>query len=581
MRSFKLFILLTTFFTFNISAQSFENINIEHLSTVPNASRSANFVDVNSDGWDDIFISNGPSSGQNNMLFINDKNGNFLRITNDDIVNDGDRSDGASFADVDNDGDLDMVVVTFGGAGSGKRNYLYLNDGDSGFTFQSEDDISNNLTYSETITWLDYNKDNFLDAYVTNSVGDLRNHLYENNGDGSFSRVLDNNITSLSKASRSVDWIDINNDGLNDIFIGNEGPNTNSVFINDDSGYIQDTDILIAQDSKNSAGSSWADIDNDGDYDLFVANYSFNGQPNQLFINDNGNFIEDVDSEVAKQSTNSFGSAFADIDNDGDLDLFVCNAYLNAVNNNSLYINDGTGKFSKDIADEVFDFEGWSFGCGFGDYDNDGKLDLILANNKNDNQANTLYKNTSEDNNWVKFNLKGTASNASAIGAKLIITSQIDGKEVSQTRRLTASSGYCSQNSLVIHFGLHKSQKIERLQITWPNGGTEVFFDLEVNQKYTITENMGLTSVNEIGLTKHNISYFPNPCKDSFFITSNDQNAGVKRVIIFNEKGQQVKVIDSYETESLIDIKNLSSGKYLCNLIFDDRLMQSFVIIKS
>ena len=104
--------------------QSFEAVNIPDLTTTPSASRSVNFVDVNGDGWDDIFITNGPFAGQNNMLYLNNQNNTFTTIAADPIVNDNDRSDGASFADVDNDGDLDAFVVTFGANGVGKKNYF-------------------------------------------------------------------------------------------------------------------------------------------------------------------------------------------------------------------------------------------------------------------------------------------------------------------------------------------------------------------------------------------------------------------------------------------------------------------------
>src|SRR5690554_2891862 len=124
------------FFTENIKAQSFEETTFEGLTTTPSASRSANFIDVNGDGWDDIFFTNGPASGQNNMLYINNGDGTFTTVTDDDIVLDNDRSDGASFADIDNDGDLDAVVVTYGRNGTGKKNYFYRNTGDGTFEYE-------------------------------------------------------------------------------------------------------------------------------------------------------------------------------------------------------------------------------------------------------------------------------------------------------------------------------------------------------------------------------------------------------------------------------------------------------------
>ncbi|HBC05879.1 MAG TPA: hypothetical protein DC015_17205, partial [Aequorivita sp.] len=105
---------ISTFFIQRNYSQSFEETTFEDITTTPSASRSANFIDVNGDGWDDIFFTNGPTAGQNNMLYINNGDNTFTTVTADDIVSDNDRSDGASFADVDNDGDLDAVVVTYG-----------------------------------------------------------------------------------------------------------------------------------------------------------------------------------------------------------------------------------------------------------------------------------------------------------------------------------------------------------------------------------------------------------------------------------------------------------------------------------
>ncbi len=325
-------------------AQAFEATSLEDITTIPSASRSANFVDVNGDGWDDIFFSNGPANGQNNMLYINNGDGSFTTTFTDDIVLELGRSDGVSFADVDNDGDLDCFEVTYGFGSVGRKNYFYRNTGNGVFDYEEESAMGSILTFSEMASWIDINNDQNLDLYITNSGGIQSNLYYQNQGDGSFVEVSNLSITSENVSSRSLDWVDYDLDGDSDLFITNEGNTSNSLFRNDGpDNFVQVFDSAIVQDNFNSGGSSWGDIDNDGDFDLFIANW--NGQNNQLFINNNGSFEEQLSSVIASGGGSSFGSTFGDVNNDGYLDLFVCNAFFSGQLENFLYINDGAGGF--------------------------------------------------------------------------------------------------------------------------------------------------------------------------------------------------------------------------------------------
>ena len=533
-------------------SQSFEATSISGVTNTPSGSRSANFIDVNSDGWDDIFFSNGPSGGQNNMLYINNMDGTFTTVANDDIVMDSSSSDGTSFADVDNDGDLDAFVVTWASGANGK-NYFYRNNGDGSFNYEPDIAMGSVQTFSEMATWVDVNNDQFLDLYFTNSTGSLKNLYYENQGDGTFSSVTNLSITSELLRTRSVDWVDYDNDGDSDLFLTNENNSKNSLFRNDGpNNFTKITNLSIVQDFKTSAGSSWGDVDNDGDYDLFVANW--NNQNNQLFINDNGTFIEQTTSVIASGGGHSFGSSFADFDNDGDLDLFVCNAFLTSQNNNFVYVNDGSGNFTQDTTSTLAMQTGWTFGCAFGDYDNDGWLDLILANTLNENQANSLFHNTGTGNNWVKFNCIGTNSNTSAVGTKVRIRANVNGNDVWQTRKIAASSGYNSQNSYTVHFGLGNATTIDELKITWPIGTTETFTNITINELHTITEGIGL-DISEFNVNT-NLRLFPNPVKGIVFL--GNSNASI------NYENLTLNILDIYGREIIrFSDLNLNSGERL------------------
>ncbi len=568
-----------------VSSQSFEETNIPDLTTTLSASRSANFIDVNGDGWDDIFFSNGPYGSQDNMLYINEKDGSFDTITTDDIVSDNSRSDGTSFADVDNDGDLDAYVVTYGFGGSGNPNLFYRNDGDGSFTYEPDNALGLVNSYSEMGTWVDINNDQYLDMYFTNSYLNLNNSYFENQGDGSFLEIDNLSITDDNLATRSVDWIDYDNDGDSDLFLTNENNAKNSLFRNDGpDNFVQIDDISIVEGNNNSAGSSWADVDNDGDFDLFVANWE--GQNNQLFINNGGVFTEQLSSIIASGGGSSFGSSFGDMDNDGDLDLFVCNAYFTGQTKNFVYINDGQGNFSQDNSSDLANHAGNTFGCAFGDYDHDGWLDIILANTFSENQANSLFHNTGEGNNWVKLICKGTISNFSAVGAKVRLRSTINGEEVWQTRKITASSGYCSQNSYTVHVGLGDANNIDEIEVQWPSGLTENFDDIAINKMYVIIEEGGITLSSGNAVKQEKIRTYPNPVQSNFMLEGELSNSISEiSLSIFNLQGKEVKTIKSisldgnYVKES-IDVSDLNSGIYLYSLRNGKKQLYAGKIIK-
>jgi len=566
------------FLTEKTTAQSFEETTFEDITTTPSASRSANFIDVNGDGWDDIFFTNGPTAGQNNMLYINNADGTFTTVTDDGIVLDNDRSDGASFGDVDNDGDLDAVVVTYGRNGVGKKNYFYRNNGDGTFEYEPTNAIGIPLTYSEMVNWIDLNNDQFLDAYITNSVVSTRNLYFENQGDGSFEPVSGLSITSETLASRSINWIDYDGDGDSDLFVTNEDNANNSLFRNDGpNNFTQITNLSITQNGKNSAGSSWADVDNDGDFDLFIANWG--GQTNQLFINDNGTFVEQTSSVIASESGSSFGSAFADVDNDGDLDLLVCNAYFTGQITNSLFINDGSGTFSKDTSSSLANHQGNTFGCAFGDYNNDGWLDVILANTLNENQSNSLFKNTGSGNNWIKIRCVGDPSNGSAVGAKVRIRATINGNEIWQTRQIEAASGYCSQNSYTNHFGLGDASEVTEIEISWPSGAVETFSDIDGNNTYLVIEGNGI-QLGTTAQTKAGYVIFPVPADDVLVINFPKDELNSK-VEIFDLNARKVKEeINNNRISMEMDISHLSAGEYILKITNEDNVSSQKIIIK-
>lgn len=467
------------------SAQYFSKITAGPFVTTPGDSRSVNWVDVNNDHYIDCFISNGPRGGQNNSLFLNTGKGTFTALTSDSIVLDQAPSDGATFADVDNDGDLDAFVVNWYNV----NNLFYLNNGTGHFKKITAGALVNNKGYSETAAFGDYNKDGYVDLYVTNSEGAKNNFLYLNNKDGSFTAQTNGKETQDTSASRCVNWCDLDHDNDLDLFVTNENKQHETIYRNDNNYFTKITEGALLQDAGNTNSGSWADVDNDGDLDVFLAN---DGGFNSLFVN-NGkfNFTKQRKDTVSKTAGHSFSSAWSDIDNDGDQDLFVTNSFSGKNKCvNFLYLNNGNGNFTRNVTDACSTDSAWSYGCAFGDYDNDGFQDLAVATcrfNKTD-EPDFLYHNNGNSNHWISLKLIGTKSNTAAIGAKVYVKAMIHGKTVSQLRELSSQNGYCSQNDLRVHIGLNTATTIEEIKICWPLGLVQSFKNVKADQFLVVEE---------------------------------------------------------------------------------------------
>lgn len=194
---------------------------------------------------------------------------------------------------------------------------------------------------------------------------------------------------------------------------------------------------------------------------------------------------------------NSFGSEWADVDNDGDLDLFVTNAFNGGPWRNFLFRNVVNGAFERDLSEVAATDEGWSYGAAFGDFDRDGDLDLAVANCLNASQTDYLYENHAAEttNRWLVVECIGTTSNRSAIGAKVRVTATINGQSVTQLREISAQSGYCGQHQLAPRFGLGDAQAVESIAVEWPSGTEQIFGNIAVDQYVTLTEGEDISSV--------------------------------------------------------------------------------------
>ncbi|MDQ3020657.1 MAG: FG-GAP-like repeat-containing protein [Bacteroidota bacterium] len=542
-------------FTSQTKSQDFVKMINSVVSIDSGASRSVNWIDYDNDHDLDLFISTGYRYGDDNFLYRND-NGTFVRILNQPLVEDSLPSDGSSWGDYNNDGFPDLCVVNWWN----KINLLYLNTGGGNFVFQASSVVCTQPSNSETCSWGDYDNDGLLDLFVTNSFGqNHRNFLYKNSGGGNFVRIDTGVVGSELAYSRGMNWVDIDNDRDLDIFVCREGNRNEFLYKNNGNGFFTSvTNTPLTTNAGDSWSGSWGDYDNDGDLDVFVTNAD--NQLNFLFRNDgNFSFTKITNDQIVNEAGYNAVSGWGDYDNDGDLDMFITQAYVGPSLTqkvvNKLYKNllreSGTASFEKITTGILVNDSGYSYGFAWGDYDNDGDLDIATANTYNENQKNALYRNElSNTIKWMNIKCVGTETNKSAIGVKVRIKANIGGTAVWQMQEIDGQSGYCGQN-LLLHFGFGNASVVDSIKVEWPAGGDQYFTNVALNQSVTITENGSLISVDEkkTEITEDYVLHqnFPNPFNPStvisYKIPAEAHNYASVQLIVYNVMGTEVATL--------------------------------------
>lgn len=578
MKKYLLILSLLALNSLSVQSQDFIKMTNSIVSIDSGASRSVNWIDYDNDNDLDLFISTGYRYGDNNYLYRNE-NGTFTKIYDQPLVHDSLPSDGSSWGDFNNDGLPDLCVVNWWN----KINLLYQNNGNGNFVFLNTSPVSSLQSYSETCSWGDYNNDGLLDLFVTNSDGsNHRNFLYKNTGIA-FVKTDTGAVVSETAYSRGVNWIDIDSDRDLDLFVCREGNRVNFLYKNNGNGYFTKiTNTALTSEAGEFWSGSWGDYDNDGDPDLFVTN---NGnQKNSLFRND-GNFIftKILNDPLVNENGYNAVSGWGDYDNDGDLDMFVTQAYVppgfTQKLTNKLYKNllmeSGNVAFQKITSGEIVNDSGYSYGFAWGDYDKDGDLDIAVANTFSENQKNALYKNDNQNGNkYITIKCTGTITNRSAIGARVRVKSVINGTPVWQMREVEGQSGYCGQN-LILHFGLGNASVIDSIKVEWPAGGNQYFTNVPVNRSVTITENGTLISVSEIKTEAIKdftlFQNYPNPFNPVTVIRYNLAVSNFVVLKVFDALGKEAAIlVNEKQNAGLHSVEfngnNLPGGVYFYTL---------------
>lgn len=567
--------VLSCLLTTTALAQNFEAFDIPVLDQDSTDSRSVALLDLNTDGRLDVFFTN--SSHENARLYLSTPSTGWEPGNAGDLTSSGGRSDGASFADADGDGDLDAAIVNW----YGEANQLFRNDGSSGFTRIDDDPFAEPGTYSETCSWADVNADGWLDLYVSNSAGSLTNSVYLNLGGTQFGFTEDNTseLVQWGGHSRAVAFGDWNLDGLVDLLVTNEGTDANHPFLQINGGdWELDFTSALYSDTGNTMTASWGDVDNDGDPDLFIGNH---GQTDRLYrVAPQGLMVLDTLSAFLPSAA-SFGSAFGDFDNDGDLDLFVTQGWSSDPSTgftDVLYRNEG-GVYSVWADSALASSIGWSYGCGVADLDADGQLDIAVARWQGEHQPNRLWRNRNTTGNWLQLDLSGDPPNTTALGARIVCHSRIEGEAVVQTRWVEGQSGYCGQ-VLRQHFGLGDATGVDSLLVYWPDGTIQRMFDLPVNTLLTIEQGGGHSGMRDrngvgrpAGLELH--SPFPNPFNGQIRIGWTQAAGSRIQLDLLDISGRQIlRIAEGFRrqgTHSIsLDAGELATGLYFVRLASAD-----------
>jgi len=502
------------------------------------------FIDYDNDGWMDALLLSGtrlegfaPGKGPGSRLYHNNRDGTFTDVTAKSGLNRTGWASAVCVGDYDNDG-YDDLFITYWGV-----NALYHNNGNGTFTDVTEKAglPVTGVRWGSGCTFIDYDRDGRLDLFVANYLKfDLAgvpepgkgpnclwkgvavncgpkglptdtNLLYHNNGDGTFT-----DVSGVSGVSRVKDRYpmtavvtDYNNDGWPDIYVACDST-ASILYRNNHDGTFTDVALESAcaysEDGQAQAGMGVAtgDYNGDGYTDIFKTHFA-DDLP-ALYKNTGRGFFEDASREAGFDHTRyvQWGAGIVDLDNDGWPDIVIATGsvypevekYFKEYPYRGprlVFRNLGNGRF-KDVTAEcgpAVTAPHSSRGCAFGDFDNDGDIDLLVMNMNEPPQLLRNEYNSERErgaNNWLTLKLVGTRSNRSAIGARVLLES--GGHK--QLQEVTSQSSYYSHNDMRVHFGLGQAKKADRIEVRWPNGQAEVIKDVGCNQIAIVEEGKGI-----------------------------------------------------------------------------------------
>jgi enediyne biosynthesis protein E4 len=490
------------------------------------------FLDYDNDGWMDIYLVNSgsadfftPPTTLKNALYRNNHDGTFTDVTEKAGVAAGTFGMGVAAADYDGDGWVDLCVTSYG------RNILYHNNGNGTFNDVTERVGVAAYGWSTCAVWFDYDNDGKLDLFVSSFVSydktlnvlctdDIKrtyyciprpykprpSYLFHNNGNGTFLDVSkESGIANSPGKSFGVVATDVNNDGLMDLFVANDTV-PNFLFINKGSGKFEESGLVAGVGfsatgkARSGMGVDAVDYDNDGWQDLFVANIEL--EFFSLYRNQRDLTFTDEPGEIgpATQFSSGWGLRFFDYDNDGNPDLFLVNGHpddLVEMRNprvkyrEPLLLFRNTGAAFENVSAQsgsVFKEHFSGRGMATGDFDNDGDLDVLIANN---GEAPALLRNDGGNrNNWIGLELVGKQSNPAGTGAVI----RWQAGTLKRSRLKTAGGSYLASHDPREILGLGRSARVDYVEVRWPSGKVDTLKNPPINRYLKVVEGAGIAA---------------------------------------------------------------------------------------
>jgi hypothetical protein len=498
------------------------------------------FIDYDNDGWMDLLVLSGTRlsgapSGAGNRLYKNNRDGTFRDVTAKAGLARTGWASGVTIGDYNNDGFPDIFMTYYG------HNVLYRNNGNGTFSDVTESSGLNQPTirYGSGCTWLDYDRDGHLDLFVANYLNTTIEklpkpganaecnwkgvpvncgprglpfgsvQLFRNNGNGTFTDVSEKSGVAAARGGYPMTAVaaDFDNDGWPDIYVACDS-RPSFLFRNNHDGTFREEGLergaALSEDGMEQAGMGVGvgDYNLDGSLDIFKTHFA--DDTNVLYINDGKGHFDDITVRAGLGVETRYvgwGTGIVDLDNDGLPDLFVVTGGVYPEVERRLqgypfktprliFRNLGDGRFEELIAEAgpgIIEAHS-SRGCAFGDFDNDGDVDILVVNM---NEPPSLLRNDiSGTNHWLTVQLVGTVSNRSAIGSRVV--ARYGGRQ--QAQEVLAQSSFYSSNDPRLHFGLGTATSVD-LTIRWTNGAVEEIPQVKSNRFVTIREGRGIVQV--------------------------------------------------------------------------------------
>lgn len=532
----------------------------------------ASWIDYDNDGLLDLFVSRA-------ALYHNNGNGTFVKVTSSGIgLTTG---IGNTWADVDNDGDIDCLQS--GGNAGGTK--LYLNNGNATFSQNTSGPFANATSLRGWgSAFGDFNNDGLIDLFIASPFGfagitDSCKFLV-NTGNGTFLRLDTTALTDTVDAFTVPSWSDFDNDGDVDLFVGagrvNGSLSKDYLFTNSQNSgggtalFYRNNTSPIGTDVHDGQIWNWIDFDNDGDLDAYLTNYkgtSATGYPNEMYRNDGASFVKLTATDVGSIVTDagmSLSSNWGDFDNDGDLDCIVTNE---GQQKNCYYqsnVRQGSTVFTKIFTEPFTLNNGDHWSASNGDYDNDGDLDVFISGSSDKG----LFLNTTTQHDFINIKLVGSASNKSAIGAKV----RIKANGFWQLREISSQNTFNGMNMLNAHFGFGPTGGValtcDSISIHWPSGTVDICTNIPANSFYVATEGQCLLATTVVkNEAQDTVKIFPNPVGNSLTIQPMIQGQKITGWKIVDKSSKTVQSkSQSLQGEFTIDVSKLAAGSYFIQL---------------